>query len=188
MIVHCDTTRFIYDVMEQGEYKYLFDHLVVIDVGCNIGTFSMWIYDQCDQIHAVDVSIENIDNLKKNIKDNHLDKIRPYCCAIAGKTGTRMAGDSTAPGDGGWRLDEAGINAVDAYSLKDFMDNNHIGRADVLKLDVEGAEYEVLQVKDFPKERINTIIGEFHKESLRDILENLGYSYEEFGNKFIARR
>lgn len=188
MIVHCNTTRFIYDVMEQEEYKFLFEHLTVIDLGCNIGTFSMWIYDHCDQIHAVDLSIENIENLKKNIKDNRLDKIRPYHCAIAGKTGTMMAGDSTRPGNGGWKLDEAGLYEIDTYSLKDFMDRNNIERADVLKMDVEGAEYEILQAEGFPSDRINTIIGEFHKESLKDTLESLGYEYREFNNHFIARR
>lgn len=185
MIINCDTSRFIYEVLEGNEYSFLFKDLRVLDVGCNIGAFSLWIYEAASEIHAVDLSVRNIEMLNKNIKDNNLGKIKTYCCAIAGKNGTRLAGDPSAPGDGSWMLDKGDVE-VDGYTLAHFMSRNRIEKVDVLKLDVEGAEYEILQSPDFPK--IPTIIGEFHLGGLGDIFHNLGYKYKELpNNHFIAR-
>ncbi len=75
MILHCDTTRFIWEVLENNEYSFLYDKLRVLDLGCNIGTFSLWIYPHIDKLWAVDSEQEHIDNFSKTIKDNDLRSI-----------------------------------------------------------------------------------------------------------------
>lgn len=191
MIIHCDTTRFILEVLERGEYSFMFDDLTVVDLGCNVGAFSMWIYPRASVIHAVDLSVANIEHLNKTIKDNGLGKIKTYCCAIAGETGTRKSMDPSAPGDGSWQLSESGNVAVDAYSLSDFLLRNGINKVDVLKMDVEGAEKEILEVPNFPTNKIDTIVGEFHigTEDIDRLLRNVGYSCTIYpGGHFAARR
>lgn len=190
MNIYCDTTRYLYEVFEKGEYSYLFDNLTILDVGCNIGAFSFWIYPRAEIIHAIDLSYDNIANLNQTIKANNLDRIKTYCCAISAKDGTRTATVADFPGDGSGMLIESNTGnkktfEVDSFSLNSFMSKNSISRADILKLDVEGAEYEILQAEDFPK--IPTIIGEWHINSLGDIFHKLNYSYKEWGSHFIAR-
>jgi FkbM family methyltransferase len=188
MIINCDSTRFIYEVMEGEEYSYLFDHLTVLDAGCNIGAFSLWIYPRADVIVAVDLVDQNIKHLKKTVEDNKYYKIHPVCCAIAGKTGPREAREFDLPGDGSGKMIESGNIVVDAYTTLDFMKKNKIHHVDVMKLDVEGAEYEIFEDPTFPVDRINTIVGEYHLVSPGTQLSNLGYTYQEWGSHFLARR
>ena len=78
MIIHCNSVRYIWEVLENNEYNMVFNDLVVIDAGCNIGTFSLWIYPRAKTIHAVDYVDEHLDNLRKTIKSNNLSKIIVY--------------------------------------------------------------------------------------------------------------
>lgn len=70
------------------------------------------------------------------------------------------------------------------------MQGHGINNIDVLKIDVEGDEYEIFAKDDFPVLDIPTIIGEYHKEKTPEsLLVRLGYRYLEFPNKhYIARR
>lgn len=192
MIINCDTTRFIYEVLEQGEYSFLFDNLVVLDIGCNIGTFSLWIAPRAEVVHAVDLSSRNIDLLNQTVKDNHIDNIKTYSCAIAGVNSARDVERKADAGGGGWKLrgsnEDWGGEKVDGYTLNSFMEKNHIPYADIVKLDIEGAEYEVLQAQDFPVSKIATITGEFHSADPTTILEHLGYRCKIYGGHFLARR
>lgn len=156
LVIHCDTARFVYEVLEKGEYSFLFDNLVVIDAGANIGTFSMWIYPHASKIHAVEMDQRNIELLQRNVADNNLERVKIYKERL---------------------LDLAG-----------FMSNHTIPFVDVLKLDIEGDEIELLARKDFPVDKIKTIIGEYHGVPVKDRLETLGYHYYELpNNHFIAR-
>lgn len=186
MNITLDTTRFIYEVLENHEYSFMFDDLVVMDLGCNVGAFSFWIYPRASVIHAVDLAPKNIDMLNQTIKENNLGKIKTYCYAIAGNTGIRLAKDPSYPGEGAWMLADDGDLKVDAFTLSDFMKQMNIPRIDVLKIDIEGGEYEVLGL-GFPK--IPVVIGEYHRESLKNAFNGLGYSYYKDlpGNHFIAR-
>lgn len=191
-IIHCDTTRFIREVLEDGEYGFLFKNLVVVDAGCNIGAFSLWVLPYAKHIHAIDVAPANIENLKKTIVDNHIPNITTHCLALAGRNGPRwVSAHGDTAGGGGWQIrDLPGDGIVaDGYTLKTFMEVAKLNHIDVLKLDIEGAEQEVLMAEDFPKDKVNTIIGEIHADAdLKDILEPLGYTYERMGSHFIARR
>jgi FkbM family methyltransferase len=193
MIINCDTARFVYEVLEGGEYKFLFDDFVVIDAGCNIGSFSIWIKDRAKMVHAVDLAPRNIELLNKTIKDNGISNIKTYCCAITGRNGNRWASDlGCGAGDGGWQIRDIvgeGLE-VDGYTLNTFMENNTIPFADILKLDIEGTELEVLNSLDFPYGKIPTIVGEVHnnEDLVKGVLEKMEYRCNFLGNKFVARR
>ena len=191
MIIHTDITRFYGDIIERGEYNYLLRDLVVIDVGCNVGMFSLWAEPLADQIHAIDISKENIDNLNKTIKDSKILNIETYQCGISGKTGSALIQQKTAAANGGWRLDEAGTEGVDAYTLGDFMDVNKIEHADIVKLDVEGEEDKI--VDTIPFDRVTTVIGEHHNpdtgEAFRSKFVGRGFRFDWRPNDhFIARK
>lgn len=161
MIINVDTTRYIFEVLEGQEYKFLFEDLTVLDVGCNIGAFSLWILPHAKQIYAVDMDEAAITLFQKTVRDNGYPNIKVYNNQV-GKEDT-----------------------TDTISLASFMSANAIKGVDILKLDVEGAELDIVNAPDFPADRIKTIIGEFHysddrREQLRARLEALGYKYDEY--------
>lgn len=157
MIIHCDTTRFVWEVLENNEYSFLFDKLRVLDLGCNIGSFSLWIYPRATRIWAVDREQRHIDNFNKTIKDNELRGITTVTDRV--------------------------------LDLAHFMSGHAIDKIDVLKIDIEGDEYEIFEREDFPSKQIATIIGEYHSTSPSEVLNRRGYDYIEVaGNHFIARR
>lgn len=191
MIIHTEITRFYGDIIEGNEYSYLFRDLVVIDAGCNTGMFSLWLQDIARQIYAIDISQENIELLNKTIVDSKIHNIQTFCVGISNKTGNALIEQMGQASHGGWRLSENGDRKIDVYTLSDFMANNKIERADVLKLDVEGEEKKIINSPDFPRESVKTIIGEFHgddKEPFTLALEGIGYNVLWHpNNHFIAR-
>lgn len=191
MIIHTDTDRFVNEVIEGNEYSMLFKELTVFDVGCNMGSFSLWISKLAKRIYAIDLEKENISLLDKTIKDNDLKNIITLNAAVAGKDGLRTYSSDPIPSNGGSMLGE-GTKSIKSYTLRTLLDMYEVSVVDVLKLDVEGAEWEILNT-DFPVESIRTIVGEFHPRDYTPSefalkLEELGYAYTEYpNNHFVAR-
>ena len=78
MIIYTDSTRYLFEVLEQGEYGFAFDNLVVMDLGCNVGAFSLWIYPRARIIHAIDMEEKYLSFFRQTIKDNELTDIVLY--------------------------------------------------------------------------------------------------------------
>jgi FkbM family methyltransferase len=195
MIIDIDSDRFVREVIEGNEYSFLFNDLVVVDLGCNVGTFSFWIHKLAREIHAVDMVPENINNMNETIKKNGLDKIKTYCIAITGSNMQRKYSKDPVLGGGGSQIDKQGTLVTDCTTLKQFMAAHKIDYIDVLKMDIEKMEQEVLAADDFPQENIYTIIGEIHKDKhrrrieVKHTLEKMGYRYTEpRRNHFLARK
>ena len=196
MIIDIDSDRFVKEVIEGNEYSFLFGDLVVMDLGCNVGTFSFWIYKLAREIHAVDMVPDNIESLNQSITQNKLDKIKTYCIAITGNNLQRRYRKDPQLGGGTSQIEEGGQYLTDCITLGQFFNTNKIDYIDILKIDIEGLEREVLTATDFPKDKIGTIIGELHKNrydrrriEVKDIVENMGYRYSEpRRNRFLARK
>lgn len=196
MIINIDSDRFVKEVIEGNEYSFLFKDLVVVDLGCNVGTFSFWIYKLAREIHAIDMVPDNINSLNETIRKNKLDKIKTYCIAITGNNEPRRYTEDPLLGGGGSLIDGIGPNQTKCMTLKQFMDRQNIDYADVLKIDIEGLEKEVIEGDDFPADRVHTIIGELHKDRpggqlriVKNALEKMGYRYSEPKRRhFLARK
>jgi len=186
-----EDNRFIKEVIENQEYKYLYDYPVVVDLGANIGTFSMWIYDKAEKIYAVEPVPAIFNYLQQNVINNQLDKIKTFNFAIGSSSGKRMMKlDPQVTGGGSKVITEmiGGDIEVDCKQLVDFMSEEGIKYIDLLKMDVEGSEEEILH-NNFPADRIGTIIGECHwGHNVEGKLKELGYRYTNQGSHFIARK
>ena len=184
--------RFIKEVYKDGEYGFLDKYSIVIDIGANIGTFSIWIYGRAEKIYAIEPVEQNVTYLTENIRINRLEKITVVQLAITGRNGVFRMEEHGDPTNGGWKVSNGGSYPVTGMMLKDFMEWKNIEYADLVKIDTEGMEYDILSSELFPKDKIGTIIGEFHLddkgEKLGKILVWMGYRFNIFGNKFIARK
>ena len=192
--INYENDRFITDVLSNEEYKFLFRYPVVIDIGCHIGTFSLYMLDHADKIYAIEPSKENLTLMNQTIKDNDIKSIKTFQLAVSNKEGIGYIHTDGTAGGGGWKLDSIlGTLPVNMVTLEGFMDSEGIDYADLVKLDVEGGEMDIIAEDNFPFKRIGTIIGEHHYANGNQIpffnkLERMGYRCTEYnGNHFIAR-
>jgi FkbM family methyltransferase len=143
----------------------------VIDMGCNVGGFSEAWNHRFDNILAIDAASYNVEQYKSRHSHTVLHK------AVSSKDGEFVklkkymgyGDDDTNSGNfsitgfvydnadqHGFRGDE--YEEVETISLETILDM--VGDISLLKIDIEGAEFDVLYNKDLSK--INYITGEIH--------------------------
>ena len=189
--------RYVEEVLRDEEYKFLLDgikkkkDLVVIDIGSNIGAFSLYVYDIASQIYAIEPLPELVHTINKTVKENQLNKIRTYMLAIGDSTGKRMFNRVEPVSAGASFLSSKGTQEVNAMTLNDFCKERRIKHIDLLKIDTEGEELKIIESIDFEKLSVDCIIGEVHvgnvnQNNFLSLLSRKGYKTEEFGHEFIG--
>lgn len=167
----------------------------VVDVGANIGMATVWFAKRAPQarIIAVEPSTDALTLLYENVARNGLaDRVVVVPAALGGTVG--VATLSASPASVFSRLLESEDNAgppsavgqtVPMTTLEELAVQFGLESIDVLKLDCEGAEYNVLDsVPPHLMARIGQIVGEYHTWSahsppqLRALLETRGLQVE----------
>lgn len=168
---------------------------VVIDIGANIGTFSIrCAYERDCTVYSYEPFEENYKVLAENIKINKLDnKIKAFNKAVSNINGIRdFYVDPNHYGESSfflkWQIDRKAFKGichtvkVDCITLKQIFDDNNIEHCSTLKLDCEGEEKHILLDKDTATiiDRIDNIVMEYHCLSygnlLEEYLKNNGFS------------
>ena len=143
----------------------------VVDAGCNVGGFSAAWGSRFNNILAIDASSYNIEQYKSvytnptihkaiSSKDGEIAKLKKYMGYGDDDTNS---GNFSITGfvydnadQHGFRGDE--YEEVETISLETIIEM--VGNIGLLKIDIEGAEYDALYEKDLSK--VNYITGEFH--------------------------
>ena len=143
----------------------------VVDAGCNVGGFSAAWGSRFNNILAIDASSYNIEQYKSvhtnptihkaiSSKDGEIAKLKKYMGYGDDDTNS---GNFSITGfiydnadQHGFRGDE--YEEVETISLETIIEM--VGDIGLLKIDIEGAEYDALYEKDLSK--VNYITGEFH--------------------------
>ena len=143
----------------------------VLDLGCNIGLTvahfeALW--PDADII-GVDLDADNCVVARRNCR-----RARILNVAVSAISGTQ-----TYSGEEAWsfRLDPSGDRAVEARTLDELTDLFG-GSADFVKMDIEGAEWEVVQAPGEWPERVGSLLIEIHGTEGRrqeGIDEMMGY-------------
>ena len=139
----------------------------IIDAGANIGFTSVWLAERHPQalIYALEPDAGNFELLLRNTQG--YDRVRCVRGALWNRD-EPLALD-TGHADFAFQVkpvEVASTPAVEGWRLSTFMDRNGIRRATLLKLDIEGAEHEVLRDAPAWIGRVDHIVIELH-ESLR---------------------
>lgn len=123
---------------------------VVIDIGANIGAFAITAGSTAQgvRVHAFEPDADNWALASRNAAINGLKNVSVMRKAVSGEPGTlklykgaQGSLHTTVPG----RLaDPAGYQEVESVTLAQIMVENSIMRCAFLKLDCEGAEYDIL--------------------------------------------
>lgn len=138
---------------------------VVIDIGAQIGVFSIFAASKSKRVYSFEPVPENYRLLLENIKINNFDrKIKAFNYAVSNeKKNLRLFLNENNTGEHSVYFKTKKYLDVPAVPLKDIFDEHNINICDLLKIDTEGSEYEILYglPKDYFK-RIKRIYVEYH--------------------------
>lgn len=173
-----NSRRGLYDLnilvheLDRNEYRITKEMKTIIDIGAHLGGTSMYAARLGVKSFALEPDPTNFKLLKKNVDENRLnDKI--VCIEKAVGTGdsnkkfylhkTNSGASGFFPNNDGSGVHDSVI--VDVIDLEDLFKEYNIEHCDLLKLDCEGAEYQILynlDVKYF--DIIDSIVMEIHRE------------------------
>jgi FkbM family methyltransferase len=176
----CQSTEHTIGLIQQeiSTYKSLFKvdfqpGDIILDLGANLGIISILLSKKFPftKIYSFEASPINFQNFVKNIEDNNCTNITPFNLAVWSTTDDTIEIPTSPTNSGGSSIyykpeffDQYPVSKVKTISLEDILSQNNIEDCKLLKIDVEGAEYEIF--KSFPEEKLNIIknIGiEFHR-------------------------
>ncbi len=181
----------------------------VIDVGAHIGLFAVRAAPLARRVLSYEPVRGNFEVLRRNLDHPRFAHVRAVEKAVAGRRGGVEIFPSDNPSAHSMHPAEAPRGAplrVEAVTLEDVFAEHAVGTCDLLKLDCEGAEYEILEaVPDGLWPRVRRIRMEFHPvaggggwtpERLRSFLEARGYACDllpsrkrpDKGHLFAERR
>lgn len=138
----------------------------IIDLGANIGISTLYLHTCYPKakIVAVEANPGLIVRLKETVRG--LDTITVLPCAVAGTDGTvdfyideeHPLGSSLLAREGARKK-----VSINAHSLKSIQEKAEFPRIDLVKFDIEGAEWEVF--KQYPnRNKIGAMVGEVHED------------------------
>jgi FkbM family methyltransferase len=133
---------------------------IVVDVGANIGDFAVMAARQCPAGRVI--AVEPLHSAGKMIERqallNGLHNITWVHAALSDRNGKSSA---NSPGSL-YDTVEGAAEEVDSYTLSQLVSNLRLDRIDLLKLDCEGAEWDILPSADDVLPRVVQIAMEFH--------------------------
>jgi FkbM family methyltransferase len=150
---------------------------VVLDVGANIGVFSLAAAKRFPgaAIYAFEPNPDAYSRLVRNLDVNEAGNTRPVNRAVHSICDTIgfSAEGSTTSGV----VTDGGSLTVQSVTLDEFCSNNEIGRVGLLKIDVEGAEVEVLKGADKILSTTDWLVAECHSAQLASDVEALARTH-----------
>jgi FkbM family methyltransferase len=166
------------------------DGWTIVDIGAGIGDFTIFAaldYPR-NRVFGFEPCEESFALLERNIAANGITGIQGIRAAVSGTSGRVILDDSAGeplqfrsrvvPDRNAERLD------APSFSLEDALNFCHIENCDLLKLDCEGAEYEIIMAaQPSVLARIRRIVLEYHNgvtphshTDLAAFLEQQGYA------------
>jgi FkbM family methyltransferase len=130
---------------------------LVIDAGAHVGVYSLMASVLADRVIALEADPENFRILDLNLFRNGTDNVTAVNAALWSEPGM-VAFERTEFTEGGG-ISETGGTAVPSISLDELIEQN--GPVDCFKIDIEGAEFEVLAAATRLAD-VKTIVGELH--------------------------
>jgi FkbM family methyltransferase len=176
--------------------KILRSDMTVIDLGANIGFYALLEAKRVKYVHAIEPVEYNFKLLEKNINLNRLKNVFTYRVAIGGVTGitniytskrcnwATIVDERHRTPDYSLRWDrfKKGSEVVPICKLDEFTDKYQIDKVDLVRMDVEGAEVDIIgggleTMKRMPKG--SYLVIEIHsscikiKESIEKMLDRI---------------
>jgi len=161
---------------------------VILDLGANVGLFSLYAARCAREAHifSLEPFPSTFDRLTGTVRDHHLEK-RVTCLnyAVTGTDGIRTMANNSLPSQ---RRTLSSASSpqngaqVHGKTLQAVMDENGLATVDLLKMDIEGSEYEVLLSSPTAvMQRISRVALEYHGDSAPYSKDQLFHHLHEAG-------
>lgn len=173
------------EVYEKHPRTKLNDQKIIIDIGANIGFYTLKAalrMPSC-KIYSFEPNPDTYNRLLKNIELNKLGNVFPFQQAVNSIDGVvkfkkdAQSWTSHIAVDDEYNSED--LITVDAVMLDDFLVQHGVDLLDLLKIDAEGAEYDILLGARKSLKKIKTIVLEYHSNellvSIKDYLEDNGF-------------
>jgi FkbM family methyltransferase len=169
------------------------DYRTIVDIGANMGCFTVFAAKECPKARILSFEPEqnNFRYLNQNIQTNALEsRITSFQCAVAGEGGAREIVIDASPLH--TLLTTAGVGKmqkVQCTTIRDIMGENGLETIDFMKINCEGAEYEILgNCSQEDLSRIRRLHLEYHNfdtaqrngKALAALLKTKGFAVERF--------
>ena len=173
---------------KKGEYAFpvTLHANTIFDIGANIGAASVLLAERFPQarIYAFEPMADNFELLKKNIEG--LANVTPVQLALSDSSGGRELIHSPDKFNlGGYSFFQHGApkdtprTQVATATPAEFMREHRIEGVDLIKVDTEGAEYDILTSFDSAVlSKVKWIIGELHGERDFELLAYLSQWFD----------
>ena len=141
---------------------------IVVDIGAHIGYFSIYssINAKNGKIFAFEPYSKSFEVLKKNLEINQITNVIPQNLGVTKESGTSTLYFKKNFAIGNSIYKNTDLNSkieIKTISLYDIIKNNNLQKINFLKLDCEGAEYQILLNLDHQTlEKIDKIVSEMH--------------------------
>jgi len=163
----------IYEIFVQEEYGW--DQVnappdaTIVDIGGNIGGYAIWAGGRypTSTIYSYEPFPGSYELLRDNLERNEIHNVRTFPLAVWGRPGTLLmdttlpfanlysTNDSMTPYQTGLRVKATSLDAIFA--------EHALESCDILKVDCEGAEYEILlNASAATLDRVRFILMEYH--------------------------
>lgn len=173
--------------------------LLVIDVGAHIGTFSIPLshyLGRQGKIYAFEPNTKNFQLLKKNLLTNQIENVTAVNKAvsnISGRTKFSISDNSqTGKLTTSKKPTQSKYITVESIRLDDFFSQKQIQKISLIKIDVEGAEYKVIEgMRKILQVSKTKLLIEYCPQHLKDyaiapeqilnLLERYGFEFYDIG-------
>ncbi len=138
---------------------------LVIDIGSHIGLFTTYASQYCKngKIFSYEPIKENFELLNDNTKMNNLTNVNSNNIAVSDYNGIKKIFLSEDEAGHSFYAKSNRYVEVDTISLNKIIELNNIQKCDFLKLDCEGAEFEILEgLNEQYYNKIEKICLEYH--------------------------
>ena len=167
----------------------LSDDATVVDIGANIGDFTVLVARRCPRgrVLAVEPVARSAKVIAAQVALNRLSNVTIVHAALGAASRIAAIGDA---GMSSRLVDGGSGDAVPVVTLERLMTEHQIGTVDLLKLDCEGAEWDILPAAEAVLPRVRQITMEFHSERgwtaerLAEWLRQRGYTVTHTGGEW----
>jgi FkbM family methyltransferase len=155
-------------------------------VGNNISFERELVTDFKCSVHLLDPSPTGVATME--LPENRIPEFHFLPVGLAGHSGNFRLAPPAAPEEGSWYSSSDSSNTIEVTctDLATLMNKNHHSRIDLLKLDIEGAEYGVIEQILSKQIPVRQILVEYHdgllpgirlQDSIRSMLKLLRTGY-----------
>ena len=164
---------------------------IFYDIGANTGIYSCYVGKKSNNlVYCYEPFPKNIESLEKNLEINDINSKILEVALMNENSNIKIDTKSGEAGEGKVQVSKDGKLRVRSWKGDDLIREENLKKPTIMKIDVEGAELEVLRgLEKTITESNPKIFIEIHKKELRDFgssekeviefLENLDYKLEK---------